>query len=96
MGLSGGSQTLYCLLGKCEFRKMGVLGMDWRIYFVFPHHFQLIWISKGEYDESGPSIVHSSFCELAVCMEIDQSLTFTGLLCFVFFFFTVPTCLAPS
>ena len=53
--------------------------MDWRIYLVFPRHFQLIWISKGEYDEYGPSIVHSSVCELAVCMEIDQSLRFRGL-----------------
>ena len=35
------------------------LGVDWRTYLVFSHHFQKMWISKGEYDEPGLLVVHS-------------------------------------
>ena len=37
---------------------------DLSCFFFFSHHFQQMWISKGEYDEPGPFIVHSVFVSI--------------------------------
>ena len=65
--------------------------------------FQQIWISKGKYGESDPSIVHNSFSELTVLaghISVQQFFFFLEVgpvsqvrwlfHCFFFVFFSLP------